>query len=285
MKKYTQADFLKTLFDDGDHLVLAKNKYGITSYKFDPSKQSRCQYFGLNPLKEGTTRAILNCVEYRTFLIEFDQKDAKGRPIPPRQQLSYFNEVFGKGMLTAAVYSGSKSSHIFIRLNNPVDLAEYKRIHWRICSALAFSDEQVSDPGRLARLGGAIRPDTEKEQEILFLGDKVELSKLERRLDRLGIAKEEPKKYRKTSTAKFTGTPRLPKADLDILSGKEVIPEGGRYNTFRAIIARIVARKVDMDEESIYNRLTTARELCGFIEPEDDEMIIKSIEGALNKFS
>jgi len=273
----TQKDFLSALFDQHEHACFAKDQYGIkTSCIHSSPHHNRVQQFvTLNPLLPGTTRKKVNVAAKRNFLLEYDLELAT-----IESQLEYMDDYF-PGLYTTAVHSGGKSVHFIISLEESVTQEEYDRIFWRLQQYEPHLDPMCKDTSRLTRLGGALRSNGNL-QEILYVGDRIPQQKLESFLDEKGIQRA-PDRTGRRSKPLGDSKGRIHPADAKILNGEEIIQEGERYNKLRGIIARLIVFNIDKTPEDLYNRLEKARELCGYIGKEEDEIIWKSINGAFDK--
>lgn len=122
-------------------------------------------------------RSNANVTCFRNILIEFDE-------IPLEKQLEF---VKGAALpYTTAVFSGSKSIHFIISLEEPLtDLNEYnlivKTLYYIIKSKGATPDTKCKNPSRLTRFPGYIR--NGKEQELLEVRGRVSKEELEQFMD------------------------------------------------------------------------------------------------------
>lgn len=277
-KTTNQEAYLRALYNEGEYVCLAKNQYGIKGYRLDFSRLpiTFAQFIGLNPLIKGTTRKAKNAAVFRNLLVEYDL--ALGTA---ETQLEYINKI---GLpYTTAVFSGGKSVHFIISLVEPLESrALYDKLFWRLQQFEPKLDIMCKDPLRLTRLGGALRQ-SGKLQSILQVNERVYLADLEKYLDSRGIPSEKPSP-KKQSYHTYSDSKFIHPKDRAILEGKEVLAEGERYQKLRGIIARLVHFEIDNTPDEVYNRIQQARELCGFIGQEEDKIIMKSIEGAFEKF-
>lgn len=166
----TQRDFLNLLFDAGDETCFALDKYNteLSNARLGADEVNyETQWFCINALNG--SRKDANVTKHRTFLIEFDN-------LPLDEQFNTFKDSCVP--YSAMVYSGSKSHHFFIVLNEPVSAEEYAAIVKRLHLKLPACDRTTRNPSRLARLPEVIRPDTQKEQKLWHCGARVVLSEL-----------------------------------------------------------------------------------------------------------
>ena len=164
LNHYTLDRFLQTLFQPGELTCFASSPYD-TELASKPSENSL--WFSINPVH--TSRKDENVTCYRNFLIELDS-------VPLTQQIEI---VRSKVPVTSIVYSGGKSYHFIISLKEPVKTeAEYRRVIRGLMEAIPEADKSTKNPSRLSRLPFRLRPDTRLNQELIYLGDKVDLAKL-----------------------------------------------------------------------------------------------------------
>lgn len=131
------------------------------------------EFFSINPLKE--SRKDLNVTAFRNFLFEMDTL-----ALEEQQQLLKTNKI----PLTSVVYSGSKSYHIIISLENDLSLEphklesiqKYKETWKAIASYIAkewnidvkLFDESCKNPSRFSRFPGFIRSNGNEQSQILL---------------------------------------------------------------------------------------------------------------------
>lgn len=157
---------------------------------------SKMIFVALNPIKG--FRKDENAYKYRNFLVEIDVGSQK-------EQMEYIKKL---GMpYSAAVFSGNKSVHFLISLNEDLPNEDtYRKIAMWIQSIVTLADRNCKNPSRSIRLPGAMR-DTGKMQELLELRGAVELTKLREWLMRWPDLI--PKPHVKSEIS--TGDPRLSK--------------------------------------------------------------------------
>lgn len=114
-------------------------------------------------------RADCNVTSYRNFLIELDN-------MPLYDQVAY---VKSRVPVTSIVFSGGKSYHFIISLDTPLATkAEYDSVARRLLKLLPAADKSCKNPSRLSRLPFALRPDTGLKQDLIYLGSRIENSRL-----------------------------------------------------------------------------------------------------------
>ena len=197
-----QIDFLSLLFNEEEEICLSPNKYGYKSIPFSEIKKgpfllipntekmsplycslSEIRLVAINPIKGEKKDA--NVTSYRNFLIEIDSLSIE-------DQIEYVKK--SKMPVSAAVYSGSKSIHFIVCLNENLPSEEIWRYYnnW-ILNVLAEADQQVRTPTKSVRFPGSIRPETGKEQRIVTLGKRFSLDALKNWLSEYHSLRPVPK--------------------------------------------------------------------------------------------
>lgn len=122
-------------------------------------------FLAINPMKEGF-RKDQTVDKYRNFLFEIDQGTIVS-------QLDYCNNL---GLPTScAVFSGNKSVHFLVSLDQDIDEKAYRYFYeWALNIGTLF-DQSVKTPSKSIRIPGNTRPDTKKEQKLIYIRDKVKL--------------------------------------------------------------------------------------------------------------
>lgn len=168
---------MKALFDEGELICSVPSVYGI-ELRFEPTVEDL--FYAINPLH--TIRRDEFVTAYRNILCEFDFGSIE-------EQI----EMIKKSGIpyTALVYSGGKSIHMLISLETPLEnKAAYKALVKRIYRCLPGADKANSNPSRLSRLPGRIRPDTGKPQRLIELGYRISNDYLESHLSMLEAEEE-----------------------------------------------------------------------------------------------
>jgi hypothetical protein len=126
--------------------------------------------------KHTPRRADCNVAQYRNFLLELD-----GMPL--EEQEKYVRDLVP---VTSVTYSGSKSNHFIISLEQPLSgLPEYQLWARRLHKLVTKADHTTKNPSRLSRLPFRVRPETGLEQKLLHLGARIPNSELEALLPNL----------------------------------------------------------------------------------------------------
>ncbi len=140
----------------------------VIAYKasvFERSAQP-AQFFVLNPLKTNDNIKSENISVYRNILVEIDglSLSAQERLIEERMQMPF----------TSKVFSGSKSFHYIISLENPIlDRKLYDEMVRCIYAAIKKMDPTCKNPNRLTRTAGIVRSDTGLLQKLMQLNARV----------------------------------------------------------------------------------------------------------------
>lgn len=174
-----QKKFLNVLFDAEQKTCFTPLPTG-TKVKTEPSPYD--VFFSINALhptkdlnpereyhnENSPRRADHNVICYRNFLIELDG-------LPLEQQIDY---VKSKVPVTSIVYSGGKSYHFIISLEEPVDSEQYRKIAAQLHTLIPLADKSCKNPSRLSRLPDVLRKETGNMQTLVELGTRVHLQTL-----------------------------------------------------------------------------------------------------------
>lgn len=106
-----------------------------------------------------------NCYKFRNFLIELDSYERD-------LQIGYIKKLCIP--YSALVWSGSKSTHVLISLDEPLSNEKiYRSVYKWMLNIASLSDQALGNPSRCIRLSGAIRPETGREQELIELKERI----------------------------------------------------------------------------------------------------------------
>ena len=139
-----------------------------TGSKYELLHPEESEFFCINPLKNLDNRTNENVLEYRNFLIEFDEGSLE-------DQKASISKIESSGLkIASAVYSGGKSVHLIFSMAEKLAF-DYRQSWLAVCMEAEQLSNLSADPSckneaRLSRLAGVIRQDTGKEQELLHLG-------------------------------------------------------------------------------------------------------------------
>lgn len=190
--KNTIEDFFNMLFDEGEYTCFAKHAKGTRVFKVEDydTVMDWVQYFTINPLDgnkdhkpveeyhapDKPRRADCNVIVFRNIMLEIDD-------IPIKDQWEFIKEI--KLPYTTAVYSGGKSIHFVISLEQPcTDYKDYQKLVSRFYKALkkirpGVVDAANKNPSRCSRVPFTTRHETGKPQQLLNINDRIHRSTLE----------------------------------------------------------------------------------------------------------
>jgi hypothetical protein len=157
--------YLNMLFDEDDFIQPSINKYetesvALKSYIWGGKEQ----WVALNPLKPYDRKVAENVTKHRNLLIEFDN-------IPKDEQLQLIANM--EMPYTTRLWTGSKSYHFIISLENPLSKEEYKLTFKWLSNILGnLNDPAMSSPNILTRIPGGINEKTGNEQVLEFVAEK-----------------------------------------------------------------------------------------------------------------
>jgi hypothetical protein len=178
----TTKAFINTLFDKDQKTCYTKHANGrfVTSYP-----KYNALFFCINALHpdidfnpteeyhapDKPRRADHNVICFRNFLLELDN-------IPVDKQVELIKSR--KLPITSAIFSGSKSIHFIISLEEPLNnIDEYRHFAARLHALVPEADPTTKNPSRLSRLPNVKRTDTNKMQKLLYLGKRIPFATLD----------------------------------------------------------------------------------------------------------
>ena len=167
--------FYECLFDADELTVFGDNLYATKPSKAIANgiKEDK-PFFVINPIKPGSTRSIEGVKHFRNFMFEIDN-DMDGNMVPLEKQKEII--TVSKLPWSTCVYSGGKSLHWIVSLQQPLtDAVEY-RIWWKMMESILNKtakemglnlkfDGNVKDPSRFSRAAGAVRIDRKQIQRL-----------------------------------------------------------------------------------------------------------------------
>lgn len=164
----TLHDFVFTLFREGEFTCYAAQKKGTTVFPVE-DPPTWVQFFSLNPLYEDIDltgkaepgrgrRADVNVAAHRNFLIEIDS-------IPLDEQKKYVDSLLVPW--STMVYSGGKSYHFIIALEEEVSAEEYAHLAKWLLAIVDKADQSVKNPSRFSRFPGVVRKEKGVEQTFV----------------------------------------------------------------------------------------------------------------------
>lgn len=179
-----QEKFLQILFQPGETTCFAATATG-TSVSHAPKQgdvfvctNSLHPYKDFAPTQEWhrtdkPRRADVNVVSLRNFVLELDHGTLEEQ----------YALVMGRVPVSACTFSGAKSLHFIISLQEPLaTLSQYKHMAARLLKLVPEADPSCRNASRLTRLPGATRPETGMPQKSMYLGGRISREELECRL-------------------------------------------------------------------------------------------------------
>lgn len=181
----TPNDFLNALFEyNKEATCFSQTPRGI-HIDHIANWDTHTAFFSINPMDASKTRSDAAVTNYRSILIEMDKMVLDLQ----HQYISEINMPY-----TTAVFSGKKSIHYIISLENELcDEQMYRNLVKRVYKAVGdqYVDHSCKNPSRFSRFPDHIRSDTGKEQKLLFVGRRVPNAELETWLQKRGIEKDD----------------------------------------------------------------------------------------------
>lgn len=249
---------LELLFKPGETIGLKRTVYKLDTQVMPAAPDKTHEFFIINPLKSGSTSAMLeNVAAFRNILIELD-----GPSLERQEELI---ERRLKLPFTTKVYSGGKSYHYVISLAADLpDLATYQRIVDCIYAVVNHMDPACRNANRLSRLGGSVRADTGRTQEIKELRNKCTHEELHQWLF-----------VENGSLVQRSLMPRVHEDPVRVEMGQVREPSGATYRLISEgdigkrsrhealMLAAIDLRRCGFEEEDLRVNLEQAAELIG----------------------
>jgi hypothetical protein len=178
--------FFEMLFDQQESTCFAENPKGTRVQSITHFNAGSHAFFSINPLDPHKDRVPLesyhharrprradhNVVIFRNILIEMDKS-------PLSEQWAFIAKI--ELPFTSCVYSGGKSYHFIVSLQEPCPNREsYDTLVRRIYHVLgARIDPACKNPSRLSRAPGFYREETGKFQNLNDLRQRVSMGELE----------------------------------------------------------------------------------------------------------
>lgn len=169
-----KRDYLKAIFDDGDLVCPSDTAFDVETYAIEQVSDADAafEFVCINPFKANTTRRDENVLTFRNILVEMD-----GISLTEQTELieSKFSMPF-----TTKVFSGGKSFHYVISLEDPIKTLEhYRQVAQLLMDVLEVADKKCKNPSRFTRMAGANREDKGGVlQELIQVRDRVQLKSL-----------------------------------------------------------------------------------------------------------
>ena len=169
MRKITN-NFLSLLFNSGEEICFSPNKYAYPSKPQDQLDEDSTVFVAINPIKG--QRNDSNVTAYRSFLVELDDSSLADQ--------KYYIDSMGFPY-NYCVYSGGKSLHFLCTLKNDLPSEKiYRFVYQWILNILKRADQQLKSPSRCVRFPQAIRPETGKTQDLIYISnERIDNDRLE----------------------------------------------------------------------------------------------------------
>jgi hypothetical protein len=221
-------DFYNILFDKDEHTCFSRDTYGNTSYEVSEGLFDKSQFFTINPLIKGRTRAGSNVKRYRNLLFEQDNGTIQEQgELIFKSQLPY----------STLVHSGGKSIHAIVSLAFDIDRIQYDAMWLAIDAALKKSgmiaDKACKDPARFSRSPNAIR-DNGNKQKLAKTTSRKTLHEIESWLQDNGIDWNDYLPKQEYNTTENTVSSADDQIKIDWIDkyymNKDEYTEGGRHN-------------------------------------------------------
>lgn len=164
-----QHNFLSALFKPTDKVGFKNNVYTPVR-----TPTNATEFILLNPIliKENNSFSLENIAEFRNFLIEIDDRSLRAQEglIEKRLNVPW----------TTKTFSGGKSLHYIISLENSLDnLEEYRYYSDLIYAIVKVMDPRCSNANRLTRLAGSTRQNGAL-QELKAVRKQIKLEELKK---------------------------------------------------------------------------------------------------------
>jgi len=168
-------EFYDVLFDANEHVCFGATKYDTQVFPVNVGLKEEHNFFTVNPMLKGTTRADYNVAVYRNLMFEIDE-DTEGNSIPKEDQLTILKK--SKLPISTILWSGGKSFHSIVSIADVFveDKAEYQALWKAIANVLNKTAEDLGysikfdaatkNPSRFTRAAGAVRIHADKPNEI-----------------------------------------------------------------------------------------------------------------------
>lgn len=221
----------------GEEICFSANKFAYPSEAQDNLDEEKTVLVSVNPIKG--QRNDSNVTSYRSFLIECDDMSLE-------DQYKYIQE---SGLpFSYCCFSGGKSLHFAVVLEREVPSEHiYRHTAKWILNILEKADQNTKNPSRSIRFPGVIRPETGKEQRLVYMGDRISLEELSIWLNKYPEKAPKPmiKKYKNDGNFNIKGIKEWAKKALAV--GVHNM-EGSRNQTWMALGCELAMNGMGLDE-------------------------------------
>lgn len=185
MNNFKTEDFYKILFDEDDFTCFSNTANGTRLYHHTAPKREYSEYFSINAIDPRTDnepseeyhssdkprRADCNVVKYRNFLVEMDGCSLS-------EQKRFVKEV--KFPYATAVFSGGKSIHFILSLEEPLQTRDEYDRYWKTIEAVfkkigSTIDTKCKNPSRLSRCANSYREEKDSVQHLLKIQRRINI--------------------------------------------------------------------------------------------------------------
>ena len=172
--KQSTKDFLNLFFNPYEQICFSKNQYAYPSDLQENLNEETTVLVAINPING--QRKDDNVTNYRTFMIECDDMS-----VP--EQWDYVKKM--EFPMSYCCFSGSKSLHFALVLDHDIPSDHIYRYTYKwILNIMSKADQKTKNPSRSIRFPGVTRPETGKEQKLLYMGKRIPLDILHKWLNK-----------------------------------------------------------------------------------------------------
>lgn len=176
MTKPDHRKFLEVLFDPEDYICPC-SRTTPTGQPIDIATirmknfiwNPEYQWVSANAFKPYSTRRVSNVCKFRNFILEVDESDWS-----QEDHIKYFDQF--NIPYSIITYSGNKSYHTIISLQEPISDIDYKYISNILKILLCNIDTACLEPSTFTRLAGSKR-NNGSEQKLIFCKNRIENKK------------------------------------------------------------------------------------------------------------
>lgn len=235
--KETTKDFLKLFFNEGEEICFSPNKYAYPSEPQDNIIEDTTVLVAINPITG--QRQDSNVKSYRTFMIECDD-------ISLEEQMKYVKE---SGFpFSYCCFSGGKSFHFALVLDRDIPSEHiYRHTYQWILNILEKADQKTKNPSRSIRFPGTIRPETGKEQKLVYMGERIKYEDLTRWLNKYEDKRPAYLKRKKHGKSAYANVKTIKPWVGAVLKEGIHNREGSRNQTWMAIGCELALNGFDLE--------------------------------------
>jgi hypothetical protein len=250
MKDITKK-FLELFFNPGEEICFSPNKYAYPSKPQEEIDEKNTVLVAINPIKG--QRNDDNVTAYRTFMVECDDSALE-------DQWQYIKNTGFP--FSYCCFSGNKSLHFALVLDHNIPSSHiYRHTYQWILNILQKADQKTKNPSRSIRFPGVVRPDTNKTQNLVYIGKRINLEELSAWLNK--FADKRPAELNRNKGRSKNENPKNISlwAKSDLLNGIHNM-EGSRNQRWMAIGCEFALHGHDLE--------STIESLRQFFEEQSD---------------